>query len=142
VERPRGEDLAGTPPTFKQVSPTLHIFDESKAKEFSRDFLGFNLDWEHRFGENFPLYARASRAGLILHLGRHHGDASPGSNTFVSMRGEREFQKELSQKQYAYRKPSLEEEEYSTVMRVTDPSAMGFCERKSDINDRICPGRR
>jgi len=58
------------------------------------------------------------------------------------MRGEREFQKELSQKQYAYRKPSLEEEEYSTVMRVTDPSAMGFCERKSDINDRICPGRR
>jgi hypothetical protein len=83
---------AGTPPTtVEQVSPILRIFDESKAKEFYLDFLGFNLDWEHRFGENFPLYAQVSRAGLILHLSGHHGDASPGSNTFVAMRGVRDF---------------------------------------------------
>ena len=118
---------------FEQTSPILRIFDETKAKEFYLDFLGFNLDWEHRFGENFPLYAQVSRAGLILHLSGHHGDASPGSNTFVSMRGVREFQKELSQKQYAYLKPGLEEAEYGTVMTVTDPfsNRIRFCERKA-----------
>jgi Glyoxalase superfamily protein len=57
---------ARAPSTFEQVSPILRIFDEGKAKEFYLDFLGFHLDWEHRFGEKFPLYAQVSRAGLIL----------------------------------------------------------------------------
>jgi hypothetical protein len=52
---------AGAPSTFKQASPILRIFDEDKAKEFYLDFLGFHLDWEHRYGENFPLYAQVSR---------------------------------------------------------------------------------
>jgi hypothetical protein len=124
---------ARAPSTFKQVSPILRIFDEGKAKEFYLDFLGFHLDWEHRFGENFPLYAQVSRAGLILHLSGHHGDASPGSNTFVSMRGVRTFQKELSQKQYPYLKLSVEAEEYGDVMTVTDPfsNRIRFCEPKA-----------
>jgi hypothetical protein len=124
---------ARAPSTFKQVSPILRIFDEGKAKEFYLDFLGFHLDWEHRFGENFPLYAQVSRAGLILHLSGHHGDASPGSNTFVSMRGVRTFQKELSQKQYPYLKLSVEAEEYGDVMTVTDlfSNRIRFCEPKA-----------
>jgi hypothetical protein len=49
------------------------------------------------------------------------------------MRGVREFHKELSQKQYGYLKPGLEEEEYGTVMTVTDPfsNRIQFCERKA-----------
>lgn len=31
--------------------PILRIFDEAKAKEFYVAFLGFSVDWEHRFGE-------------------------------------------------------------------------------------------
>jgi hypothetical protein len=125
--------IQGDAIAFEQISPILRIFDETKAREFYLNFLGFNLDWEPRFGENFPLYAQVSRAGLILHLSGHHGDASPGSNTFVSMRGVREFHKELSQKQYGYLKPGLEEEEYGTVMTVTDPfsNRIRFCERKA-----------
>jgi hypothetical protein len=124
---------AGAPSTFKQASPILRIFDEDKAKEFYLDFLGFQLDWEHRYGENFPLYAQVSRAGLILHLSGHHGDASPGSNTLVSMRGVRAFEMELSQKRYPYLKPSVEAEEYGAVMTVTDPfsNRIRFCEPKA-----------
>ena len=64
---------------FQQTIPLLRIFDVAKAKEFYLDFLGFTIDWEHRFGNNFPLYAQISRPGLALHLSEHHGDASPGS---------------------------------------------------------------
>ena len=33
----------------------LRSFDETKAKEFYLDFLGYNLDWEHRFEADYPL---------------------------------------------------------------------------------------
>jgi catechol 2,3-dioxygenase-like lactoylglutathione lyase family enzyme len=58
--------------------PILRIFSEEKAKEFYVDFLGFRIEWEHRFGDNFPLYAQIKRSELIIHLSEHHGDATPG----------------------------------------------------------------
>jgi catechol 2,3-dioxygenase-like lactoylglutathione lyase family enzyme len=50
------------------VIPILRIFSVEKAREFYLDYLGFHLDWEHRFDDNAPLYMQVSRAGLILHL--------------------------------------------------------------------------
>lgn len=35
--------------------PIIRIFSEEKAKEFYLDFLGFKLEWEHRFEEQLPL---------------------------------------------------------------------------------------
>jgi hypothetical protein len=55
------------------------VFDEAKAREFYVDFLGFTIDWEHRFGHNFPLYVQISRDDCTLHLSEHHGDCSPGA---------------------------------------------------------------
>lgn len=49
--------------SFQRTCPIIRIFDEGKAREFYVDFLGFQLDWEHRFGDNFPLYMQVSRAG-------------------------------------------------------------------------------
>jgi len=106
---------------FERAVPILRIFDESKAKEFYLGFLGFKLDWEHRFGDNFPLYAQVSRSGLILHLSEHHGDASPGATVVGTMHGVREYQKELAGKDYTYFKPGVEEQAWGLVMSVTDP---------------------
>ena len=64
---------------MKPAIPILRIFDEAKAREFYRDFLGFTVEWEHRFGDGFPLYAQVSRGACVLHLSGHHGDATPGS---------------------------------------------------------------
>src|SRR5260221_8650020 len=72
---------------LQQVIPILRIFSVDKAKEFYVGFLGFTLDWEHRFGDNFPLYAQVSRSGVLLHLSEHHGDACPGSAVMIQMRG-------------------------------------------------------
>jgi len=52
---------------FVQTIPLLRIFDVAKAKEFYVGFLGFAIDWEHRFEEVARLNGaapipRASRA--------------------------------------------------------------------------------
>jgi hypothetical protein len=119
---------------FKRTSPIMRIFDEAKAKEFYLGFLGFALDWEHRFGDGFPLYAQVSRSGLTLHLSEHHGDASPGSTTFVTLEGVRGYQQELAGKNYTYGKPALEDQPWGLVMTVTDPfnNRIRFCEEKPD----------
>ncbi|WP_151115790.1 glyoxalase superfamily protein [Hypericibacter adhaerens] len=116
---------------FDQTAPILRIFDEVKAKEFYVGFLGFDLDWEHRFGDNFPLYAQVSRAGLTLHLSGHHGDASPGSTVFVAMRGIHAFHRELTARNYAPMKPGIEDLPWGLVMEVTDPfsNRIRFCEK-------------
>lgn len=106
---------------FEQAVPIVRIFDVAKAHEFYRGFLGFKVDWEHRFGDNFPLYTQVSRGGLKLHLSEHSGDASPGGNMVVTMRGVEAFHKELAAKDYRYLKPGLTHEEWVTEMQVTDP---------------------
>lgn len=106
---------------FEQAVPIVRIFDVPKAHEFYLGFLGFTVDWEHRYGENFPLYTQVSRGGLRLHLSEHAGDATPGGNMVVYMKGIRAFQKELIGKDYRYMKPGLEDEGSRLEVTVTDP---------------------
>jgi catechol 2,3-dioxygenase-like lactoylglutathione lyase family enzyme len=61
------------------IIPILRMFDVAKAREFYVDFLGFKVDWEHRFRPEFPLYMQVSRGECLLHISEHHGDAAPGS---------------------------------------------------------------
>ncbi|MGF1629133.1 MAG: glyoxalase superfamily protein [Kiloniellaceae bacterium] len=109
-------------PQFKSAIPILRIFAVEKAMEFYVDFLGFKIDWEHRFGDDFPLYAQISRPEIVLHLSEHHGDASPGSTVFVWMRGIAAYHRELVAKEYRYNKPGLEDAPWDArVMQVSDP---------------------
>ena len=80
---------------FTRVVPILRIFDVAKADEFYLGFLGFSIDWDHRFDPDAPLYRQISRGALILHLSEHHGDGSPGARIRVTMRGVEAFQRDL-----------------------------------------------
>lgn len=117
---------------FESPCPILRIFDEEKAKEYYIGFLGFTIDWEHRFEDNFPLYCQISRGKLVLHLSGHHGDASPGSSVFVSMKGLEVFQKELLAKEYKHAKPAIVEQPWGFEMKITDPfnNSIRFSEEK------------
>jgi len=106
---------------FEPAVPIVRIFDVAKAREFYLDFLGCDLDWEHRFGDNFPLYCQVSRGALRLHLSEHAGDATPGGNMVVYMTGIRAFQQELADKEYRYMKPDLDMLEDMLMVQVTDP---------------------
>ncbi|OXC73635.1 Glyoxalase family protein [Caballeronia sordidicola] len=125
-----GNNTAGEAVSFHQNSPIFRVFDEEKAKDFYLGFLGFRLDWEHRFEANLPLYMQVSRAGLVVHLSEHHGDASPGSTAFVTLSGVEAYQEELSSKGYRYLRPNTESLPWGKVMTVTDPfsNRIRFCE--------------
>ncbi|MGO9464045.1 MAG: glyoxalase superfamily protein [Isosphaeraceae bacterium] len=96
------------PVAVQKRIPILRIFSVEKAKEFSVDFLGFSVDWEHHFEENTPAYLQVSRDGLLLHFSEHHGDSCPGSTVFVWKTGIDEFHREITSKNYKYLRPGLE----------------------------------
>jgi catechol 2,3-dioxygenase-like lactoylglutathione lyase family enzyme len=100
---------------YLRTIPILRSFDEAKAREFYVDWLGFTVDWEHRFEPELPLYMQVSRAGIVLHISEHHGDGSPGSHVRVDVTGVRELHAELLAKQYKNNRPGLEEPEWGTT---------------------------
>jgi catechol 2,3-dioxygenase-like lactoylglutathione lyase family enzyme len=108
--------------TFRAV-PILRIFDVDKAKEFYVDYLGFKVDWEHRFEPDLPVYMQVSRDGLVLHLSEHYGDGSPGVAVLIYTTGIEAFHQELSAKSYKYARPGLEDSTdlNAKTVSLTDP---------------------
>ena len=103
-------------------TPILRIFDEAKAREFYVDFLGFKVDWEHRFDAGLPLYLQVSRDGCTLHLTEHHGDCCPGAALRIQTTELDAFQAELAAKSHRYARPSIEEKPWGTRdMTIQDP---------------------
>ena len=119
-----GAELAPAPTDgirFLRAIPVLRSFDEAKAREFYCGFLGFTVDFKHRFEPGMPLYMGVTRAGLTLHLSEHHGDSSPGANVYVPMLGVHALHKELTDKKYGYGRPGLESLPWGDVLTVHDP---------------------
>lgn len=105
-----------------QTIPILRIFDEQKAKEFYIGFLGMNLDWEHRFEKDFPIYMQASKGNLVLHLSEHSGDCTPGSKILVNVSDLDTLHQEIMSRPYKYNKPAIERAPWgSRCFTVTDP---------------------
>lgn len=107
---------------FIEVVPILRMFDEAKAREFYVDFLGFKVDWEHRFEPGAPLYMQVSRGKLALHLSEHHGDGTPGTTVYVPMKDIEAFHAELGAKKYKYNRPGIQDQSWGMrEMVVNDP---------------------
>lgn len=115
---------------FDRAIPILRIFDEAKAREFYLDFLGFEVEFEHRFEADLPLYLGVARGSLHLHLSEHHGDSSPGSTVFVPMQGVEALRDELLAKRYGYGRPQIVDQGWGRVLEVYDPfgNRIRFCE--------------
>jgi hypothetical protein len=60
--------------SFAKTIPILRMFSVEKTREFYLGFLGFKVEWEHRFEPALPLYMQVSRGDFVLHLTEHHGD--------------------------------------------------------------------
>lgn len=106
-----------TEPVFQSAIPVLRIYDVAKALEFYVDFLGFSLDWDHRFAPDLPFYGQVSRAGAALHLSEHHGDGTPGTVVYLRTVNARAFFAELAAKQARFARPSADCDEAT----LTDP---------------------
>ncbi len=108
--------------SFSKPTPILRSFDEAKAKEFYVDFLGFNIDWEHRFEDGFPLYMQISKGDCIIHISEHHGDCSPGAALRIDTDELDAFQQQLLAKRYKYARPGIIDKPWGTrEMTIADP---------------------
>lgn len=104
------------------ITPIFRIFDIKKAKEFYINFLGFQLDWIHRYEENMPSYYQISLYDVILHLSEHHDDSSPGSSIRIKFNNIKKYHATLQKKNYQYSNPSLERTPWDTIeLTVIDP---------------------
>ena len=108
---------------ISHLIPILRSFDEAKTREFYCGYLGFKVDFEHRFHDGAPLYMQVSRGCARLHLSEHHGDATPGSAVRIEVEGVEELHAELAAKDYSFARPGVVDQPwgYREVI-IKDPS--------------------
>ncbi|WP_246942945.1 glyoxalase superfamily protein [Bacillus pinisoli] len=104
------------------VIPIFRIFDIEKTNSFYVDYLGFKIDWEHKYSENMPVYFQVSLNDVVLHLSEHHGDSSPGGAIRVKIQELVSFHSLLLKKGYPYSNPAIEKTPWNTLeLTVIDP---------------------
>lgn len=125
---------AGSPaPDISPGVPVLRVMSVAQALPFYLDYLGFTLDWEHRFEPGLPLYVQLSRSSAVLHLSEHHGDGSPNSTVWIPVRDVAALHKELLARPHAPLRPGIDPDApggptlqvidpYGNNLRFTQPS--------------------
>src|ERR1700730_10066721 len=122
-------------PRFARAIPTLRIFDSAKAREFYIEFLGFKIDFEHRFEPDLPLFMQISLGDIALYLSEHYGDCSPGAKIVVETTGLAAYHADLAARNYDYAHPGLVDQPWgTTTMTIADPfyNHIEFSERRRE----------
>ncbi len=122
--------------TLQAPIPLFRIFDYQLARDFYVEWLGFGIDWEHRFSPDAPRYIQISRGAVVLHLTEHYGDCSPGAKLLIHTDDIEALHREVSARPRSYMNPSIETAPWNAwVMEVTDPFGNRICFNQS-IPDR------
>lgn len=108
---------SATPATI----PILRTFPGPEASRFYCEYLGFTVDWEHRFEEGMPLYRQISKDKAVLHLTEHHGDATPGSAVRIQIPDVRDLQHRLKESSLYPLRIGLAHESWGDEITVPDP---------------------
>ena len=78
---------------FGSSIPVLRMLNELDAKAFYLDFLGYQVDWEHRFDASVesPLYLQIHLGESVIHLNGHADASTPTSEIRIPMHRLDEF---------------------------------------------------
>ena len=73
--------------------PVLRMLNEAAAKAFYLDFLGYVINWEHRFRDDpkSPLYLQVNLGESVLHLNGHAEADAPTSEVRIPVVGVQAF---------------------------------------------------
>lgn len=110
--------------------PVLRVQDWPLAQEFYGDYLGFSVDWVHRFEPGLPAYARMSRDGTVLDLSEHHGDGTPGSVVWIPVADVKALHRELAARPHPRLRPGIDKRAPGgPTMAIVDPfgNTLRFC---------------
>ena len=123
-------ERAPEPPYFDHSIPVMRSLDERKCRAFYCDFLGFEVDFEHRFAPHLPLYLGLIRGPVKLHLSEHRGDAVTGSAVFVWMIGIDDYRRELIASGADFKVPDIADQPWGRELNIADPfgNRLRFCE--------------
>lgn len=107
--------------------PVIRMLDEAASKSFYIDYLGYQIDWEHRFRDDpeSPLYLQVSLGESRLHLNGHADQSSPVCEVRVPVDGIDAFCQFLSEKTYSDEKPEVVDPRYAGEnqdLNLIDPS--------------------
>lgn len=104
-----------------RVYLTLRILDYQKSINFYTRYMGFTVDWKHRFGPQEPVYMQVSLQGLVLHLSENKR-FDPGVIVFVETKRIRSLHKTLCTRNKAVT-PEVEATAWQTLqMEIEDPA--------------------
>ncbi|WP_345216592.1 glyoxalase superfamily protein [Georgenia halophila] len=131
-----GHALDPSPTGMAHPVPVLRMLDERVAREFYVDYLGFVVEFEHRFEPGLPLYLRLRRDAFTLDLSEHHGDGTPGSVVWVPVVDVRALHRELHATTYSRLRPGIDDaapggptleaiDPFSNVIRFCQPAGRG-----------------
>ena len=106
--------------------PVLRMTDESAAKAFYANYLGFEIEWEHRFEDNpdSPLYMQTRLGQAVIHLNGHATLDTPPAEVRIPVRGVEAFCNHLRSKETKFPNPSVVDPRYTgrkTDMNLIDP---------------------
>lgn len=108
--------------------PLFRIFDHGMARAFYCSWLGFTIDWEHRFAPDMPRYLQISRDGAVLHLTEHFGDCSPGAKVLINIDDVEALHAEIRSRPNPNMNPGIEHAPWNAkVLEVTDPFGNRLC---------------
>lgn len=113
--------------------PVLRIQDQASAYDFYIGYLGFTVEWEHRFEPDTPLYARLSRGKTTIDLSEHYGDGTPGSAVWIPVRDIEALHSEFLRKRNPHSRPGIEHDAPGgPTMTVIDPfsNRIHFCQAR------------
>ena len=106
--------------------PVLRMSEEAAAKAFYVDFLGFEIEWEHRFEDSpeSPLYMQIRLGQAVIQLNGHAKPDTPPAELRTLVRGVQAFCNHLRSIESKIPKPSVVDPRYSgknTDMNLIDP---------------------
>jgi hypothetical protein len=116
---------------FHRPIPILRMFNTEKARAFYVGYLGFDVKWERRFGDNFPLYMEMARSGCVIHRSEHFGDATPVSALRIAVSDAGAYHKELQAKQYKNCEPGYDPANWESCLRDPCGNRLIFFEPKA-----------
>ncbi|CAM3704215.1 glyoxalase superfamily protein [Tsukamurella strandjordii] len=103
--------------------PVLRMFERDQALAFYTGYLGFTVEWEHRFEPELPAYVEVRPGDVVLHLSEHFGDGSPNSVAWIPIRDVAAFHAELAAHRHPRSRPGLDPDgPGGPTVTVTDPS--------------------
>jgi catechol 2,3-dioxygenase-like lactoylglutathione lyase family enzyme len=101
------------------------------VRPFYVDYLGFTVEFEHRFAPDLPRYVRVARDAARLDLSEHHGDGTPGTVVWIPVADVTRLADDLVSRAWPTSRPAVDHDAPGgPTVEVIDPNGnvLRFCQ--------------